>query len=109
MTRQLARLRAAPGGCNILVNVTVAQLGDAFWVLLPGEYYNVLQRALRERFPMRPIIVSTVSGGWIPGYVPPAETFGKGLYQESVAIVAPGSLEKMIKAIGDQLDGWQND
>jgi hypothetical protein len=109
MTRQLARLRAAPGGCGIPVDIVTAQLGDAFWVLLPGEYYNVLQRALRERFPERPIIVSTVTGGWIPGYVPPADTFGKGLYQESVAVVAPGSLEKMIETIGDQLDSWHND
>jgi hypothetical protein len=108
MTRQLARLRAAPRGQGVKVTVTIGQLGDAFWVMLPGEYYNVLQRALREQLPERPIIVSTVTGGWIPGYVPPVDKFGKGLYQESVAVVAPGSLENMIETIGDRLGNWNS-
>ncbi len=107
MTRQLARLRAAPDGHVVMAAVTLAQLGDAIWVLLPGEYYNVLQRALRERFPRSPILVSTVTGGWSPGYVPPAETFGQGLYQESVAVVAPGSLEALIEALSSAISAWE--
>lgn len=107
MTRQLARLRAAPDGHAVMATVAIAQMGDAFWVLLQGEYYNVLQRALRERFPQSPIVVSTVTGGWSPGYVPPAATYGCGLYQESVAVVAPGSLEAMIEALCGAISAWQ--
>ncbi len=108
MTRQLARLRAAPSGSRVPVTVAIVQLGDAYWVLLQGEYYHVLQRALRERFPASPVFVSTVTGGWSPGYVPPADLYGRGVYQESIAVVAPGSLEAMIDAIGSQIDNWQN-
>ncbi|MBI3838267.1 MAG: neutral/alkaline non-lysosomal ceramidase N-terminal domain-containing protein [Planctomycetia bacterium] len=103
MARQLARLRSLPPGKTLPLAVTVSQLGDAFWVMLEGEHYNLLQRALRQRFPDRLIIVATLTGGWRPGYLPTAETYGKGIYQESIAIVAPGSLELLIEAIGDKI------
>ena len=76
----------------------------AVWVALQGEHYSLLQRALRERFPERPILVCTVTDGWLPGYVPTADTYGKGIYQESVAIVAPGSLERLIEVLCRQID-----
>jgi hypothetical protein len=103
MTRQLSRLRGLPPGDALTVPVTICQWGDAFWVLLPGEYYNLLQRRLRERFPNRAVIVSTVTNGWVPGYVPTAETYGKRIYQESIALVAAGSLEVLIERIGSEL------
>jgi hypothetical protein len=109
MARQLARLRSLPPGKRIAVVVSLWQLGDAYWVLVPGEYYHLLQRALRARFPRNPILVSTVTGGWLPGYVPTAETFGRGIYQESIAVVAPGSLEQLIDAIGRQIAALQGD
>ena len=70
-------------------------MGDAVWVAIPGEHYSYLQTNLRSRFPNRIIIVITLTGGWGPSYVPTRETYGKGLYQESVAVLAPGSLEKI--------------
>ncbi len=103
MTRQLARLRSLPDGPSVPVMVAIWQLGDAVWVFLQGEYYSLLQRALRERFPQRPVIVATVTDGWRPGYVPTAETYGRGIYQESIAIVAPGSLESLIDRIGAEI------
>jgi hypothetical protein len=107
MTRALGRLRALPPGESVPVNVSVWRLGDAFWVFLAGEYYHALQRALRERFPRHPIVVATVTDGWRPGYVPTAETFGKGIYQESIAAVAPGSLERMIDVLTEKLAAWE--
>jgi hypothetical protein len=103
MTRQLARLRSLPDGPSVPVIVSIWQLGDALWVFLQGEYYSLLQRALRDRFADRPIIVSTVTDGWRPGYVPTAETYGRGIYQESIAIVAPGSLETLVERINAEI------
>jgi hypothetical protein len=109
MARQLARLRSLPPGKSLPLGVSLLQSGDAYWVSAQGEHYNLLQRALRERFLARPIIVATVTDGWRPGYVPTRETFGKGIYQESIAVVAPGSLEKTIDAIGDEIAAWESE
>jgi hypothetical protein len=108
MARTLARLAGRPTGDQLPVPIQLWRLGDAFWVLLPGEYYNVLQRTLRERFAGRPVVVATVTDGWQPGYVPSAETYGRGLYQESVALVAPGSLEQVIAAVASRLAEWDD-
>ena len=80
-------------------------------ILSKPDIYDSLgdvQRALRARFPERPILVATVSNGWRPGYLPTAETYGKGIYQESIAIAAPGSLEMLIDAIGDEIAACGN-
>jgi hypothetical protein len=106
MTRALARLRTLPPGPRVPLEVTAWRLGDAFWVFVSGEHYNLLQRTLREKFPKHPILVATVTDGWLPGYVPTAETFGKGIYQESIAAVAPSSLEKLIDSLAAQLAKW---
>lgn len=107
MTRALGRLRTLPPGDSAPVNVSAWRLGDAFWLFLAGEYYQQLQRSLRERFPGHPIIVATVTDGWRPGYVPTAETYGRGVYQESIAAVAPGSLEKLIDRVAEQFAAWE--
>ena len=106
MTRQLARLRGLPPGKSLALSVSLWQLGDAFWVFLEGEYYQLLQRQLRERFAETPIMVTTVTDGWLPGYVPTAETYGRGIYQESIAVVAPGSLERLIEALAARIETW---
>jgi hypothetical protein len=68
-----------------------------------GEHYQSLQVSLRALFPKRPIIVSTITNGWQPGYIPPVETYGRGIYQEQIAVVAPGSAEQLLAAISQRL------
>jgi hypothetical protein len=99
MRRQLARLAALPAGKTYPYTVTLAQLGDALWLFAPGELYQVFQTTLRQRFPEQAIIVSTVTGDWQPGYLPPAASYGYGIYQEEIAAVAPGCLEVLIETV----------
>jgi hypothetical protein len=72
-------------------------------VLVPGELYQFFQTTLRERFPDAAVIVATVTDDWLPGYIPTATTYGRGIYQESIAAAAPGSLETLTEAVGREL------
>jgi hypothetical protein len=101
-TRQLWRLGALPRG-NFPLPVTLARLGGAAWLFVAGEHYQNLQTALRQRLPDLPIMVSTITGGWQPGYIPPADIYGRGIYQEQIAVVAAGSAEQLLSAIVDGL------
>jgi hypothetical protein len=105
MTRQLWRLGALPPG-QFPLRVTIAQLGEALWVFVPGEHYQILQTALRQRFPGRPVIVTTLTAGWQPGYIPTADTYGRGIYQSDIAVVAAGSAERIIEEVGNRIAGW---
>jgi len=108
MNRQITRLGQLPAGSTFPLTVKCFQIGDAYWILLEGEYYNLLQRALRERFPDTPILVATVVDGWRPAYLPTRETYCRGIYQEQVAVLAPGSLEAVIESVTTQIAQWQN-
>ena len=103
MTRQLARLNALTPGKICPLPVTLAIVGDAIWVMVPGELYQVFQLELRARFAPRPVIVTTLTGDWQPGYIPPASTFGYGIYQEVIAATSPGSLELLIEEVSRKL------
>jgi hypothetical protein len=98
-TRRLARLAGLPVGERFPFDVALWRIGDALWVAVEGEPYNYLQRELRTRFPNTPIVVCVLSGGSRPSYVPTADTYGRGIYQESIAMLAPGSLEQLVDAI----------
>jgi hypothetical protein len=98
-TRWLTRLGELPPGPTFPLEITLWRLGDAVWLFVPGEHYQTLQRSLRSRFPGRPIVVVTLTGGWLPGYVPTEPTYGKGIYQESIALVAPGCAEALLEEI----------
>ena len=84
------------------------RLGDAIWLGVRGELYSRLQTGLRSKFPKTPIVVITLVDGWGPSYVVPKETYGKGLYQESVAVLAPGSFEEIIAACGSLIEELLN-
>jgi len=100
--RQLWRLRALPPG-EFPLPVTLARIGDAIWLFVAGEHYQSLQTTLRSRFPKTPIIVATITSGWQPGYIPPAETYGRGIYQEQIAVVAAGSAERLLEDISERM------
>ena len=102
--RLLHRLSQLPAGDNFPLEAIVLRLGGAVWIIVQGEHYSILQKALRERFPETPLIISTVASHWGVSYLPPRELYGKGIYQESIAITAAGSLEKVIETIGAKIE-----
>jgi hypothetical protein len=105
--RQLVRLAVLPPGKEFSLPITLWRMGDAFWLAVEAEHYQVLQRQLRERFPGVPIMVMTIVNGSRPSYLPTAGSYGKGIYQESVAVLAPGCLERVIDVVGEEIAGWR--
>ena len=99
MTRQLHRLDVLPPGRTFPLPIALWQLGGSLWVLVPGELYQQFQTTLRQRFPRHAVVVSTLTGDWQPGYVPAAGSYGYGIYQETIAAVAAGSLETLIEEV----------
>jgi hypothetical protein len=95
-TRMMARLQLLPAGKTYPYQLQVWRMGDAIWVAAQGESYSLLQTALREKFPGVPIIVCSIANEWGPSYLPPAKLYGSGRYQESIAVLEPGSLEQII-------------
>ena len=102
-TRLLHRLSQMPQGDTYPLQVVLWRMGDAVWVGVQGESYNLLQTELRRRFPGRIIIVASIAGDWGASYLPPRELYDTGIYQESIAVVAAGSLEQLIESIAARL------
>jgi hypothetical protein len=75
----------------------------ALWVLLPGELYQMFQTTLRARFPNEAVVVATLTNDWQPGYLPAASAYGHGIYQETIAVLAPGALETLTEAVAQHL------
>ncbi len=109
MTRWLTRIRSLPPGVAFPMPVTLWQMGDALWLAVEGEHYQELQRTLRARFPGRPVMVLTLANGSRPAYLPTRDAYGRGIYQESIAVLAPGCLEALGDAIGAEIDTWLAD
>lgn len=105
--RWLTRLVALPPGKAFPFPIALWQIGDAFWLAVEAEHYNIFQRSLRARFPGVPLVIATIVNGSLPTYLPSADVYGKGIYQESIAVLAPGCLEKLIEVIGDQIQEWR--
>jgi hypothetical protein len=99
MTRQLARLAALPPGRAYPLPVSVSWVGGAIWVFTPAELYQSFQITLREEFPDVAVVVGTITNDWQPGYIPPAASYGYGIYQEIIAATAPGSFESLTAAV----------
>jgi hypothetical protein len=99
MTRQLARLASLPQGRAYPLPVSVSRLGGAIWVFTPAELYQSFQITLREEFPDVAVLVGTITNDWQPGYIPPATSYGYGIYQEIIAATAPGSFEALTAAV----------
>jgi hypothetical protein len=64
----------------------------------------VFQTELRRRFPGAPIVIATLAADWGASYLPPGETYGKGIYQETIAVVAPGGMEQVIESVAKRIE-----
>jgi len=73
------------------------------WIGVQGEAYSLLQTALRSKFPTHAIVVATIAADWGASYLPPRELYDTGIYQETIAVVAAGSLEQLIESISAHL------
>ena len=104
--RLLHRLKQLPPGDEFPLESIVLKIGGAVWVILQGEFYSILQTTLRARFPETPLVIATIASHWGASYLPPRELYGKGIYQETIAITAPGSLETMIATVGKKIEAF---
>ncbi len=102
-SRLLHRLRQLPQGGRYPLQVVLWQIGDAVWIGVQGESYSLLQTELRRRFPDKTLIIASIAADWGASYLPPRELYDTGIYQESIAVVAAGSLEQLIDSIASRL------
>ena len=103
--RLLHRLSQLPRGDAFPLQVVLWRMGDAFWLGSQGESYSLLQTELRRSFPGTPIIVASIAADWGASYLPVSKIYGTGIYQESIAVVAAGSLEQLIESIATRIAG----
>jgi hypothetical protein len=102
-SRLLHRLRELPQGDSYPLQVVFWRIGDAVWIGVQGESYSLLQTELRRRFPDKTLIIASIAADWGASYLPPREIYDTGIYQESIAVVAAGSLEQLIASIASRL------
>lgn len=99
MTRWRTRLEVLPPGKSFPFPVVLWQTGKVIWVSVEGELYNVFQRTLRQRFDGHAVVIATLMNGSRCSYLPTADTYGKGIYEESIAVLAPGCLEQLSEKV----------
>ena len=97
------RLAQLPPADAYPLQVVLWRIGDALWVGVQGESYSLLQTELRRRFPDQIIIVASIATDWGASYLPPRDYYDTGIYQESIAVVAAGSLEQLIESIAQRM------
>ena len=93
MDRQLTRLAVLPEGPAYPLPILAWRWGDVIWVAVEGEPYQSFQQILRNHYPQTLIVVITLANGARCSYLPPSSAWGRGIYQESIALLAPGCLE----------------
>ena len=103
LDRRLVRL-AGLSGTSFAFPLTLLRAGGAFWLFVEGEPYSLLQREVRRRFPTTPIVVCELAGGSRTGYLPPRDLYGRGIYQESIAVLEPGCLEAIIEEVAANIE-----
>jgi len=101
--RTLHRLEQLPAGDSYPLQVALWRIGDAVWLGVQGESYSMLQTELRRRFPEKIIVVASIASDWGASYLPPRDLYDTGIYQESIAVVAAGSLEQLIESIARRI------
>lgn len=106
--RLQTRLATLPAGTTFPYPVTLLRVGDAVWITLEGELYHYCQTQLRLAFPNHPLVISELANGSRCFYLPTRATYGKGIYEESVAVLAAGALETLVDAVKDKISGLVN-
>lgn len=106
LSRAITREACLPPGETFPYPVTLCHMGEALWLTVEGEPYQMLQTAIRNRVPRTPVMLAVLANGSRCSYLPPRDMYGKGIYQESIAVLAPGSLEELIEAIGREIADW---
>ncbi len=101
--RMLHRLEQLPQGDAYPLQVMLWRMGDAVWIGVQGESYSLLQTELRRRFPETALFIASIAADWGASYLPPRELYDTGIYQESIAVVAAGSLEQLIESIARRI------
>ena len=101
--RGLSRVEHLPQGDSFPYPLIAWRIGDAVWIALDGEHYNILQRTLRARFSKIPLMIGTLANGSKTWYLPNSESYGLGLYQEQVSILAKGALETIIESATESI------
>jgi hypothetical protein len=104
MTRWRTRIEVLPPGKTFPFPVVLWQTGKVVWVSVEGELYNVFQRTLRQRFDGHALVIATLMNGSRCCYLPTAESYGKGIYQESIAVLAPGCLEELMEKVAERIE-----
>ncbi|MDA1054055.1 MAG: neutral/alkaline non-lysosomal ceramidase N-terminal domain-containing protein [Planctomycetota bacterium] len=102
-TRRLVRVEHLDDSDVFPYRAKLWRAGDAIWIPLDGEHYNVLQRSLRASFPDHTLIIGTLANGSSVWYLPDADSYGKGLYQEEASTLARGSLETLTEALVESI------
>jgi hypothetical protein len=72
--------------------IWVTRLGRAVFVGIPAEAFTDLQITLRRTFPGFAVIVTNDTNGTF-NYLPPAQYYGNGAYEQDCADFGPGALE----------------
>jgi hypothetical protein len=101
--RELLRVENLPAGRAFPLPITILRTGDVIWIALEGEHYQELQLALRRKFAGTPVVVATLANGSRCAYLPSASAYGKGIYQESIAVLAQGCLERVIERLEQEV------
>jgi hypothetical protein len=105
--RELDRSGLVEGLDTYSLPVSLWQIGDAFWVAVAAEESQYFQVQLRKLFPHMAVIVMTLTNSSLPTYLPAAQTYGCGLYQETTTVLAAGALEQLTDEVAAQLQTWQ--
>ncbi|MFO0964505.1 MAG: neutral/alkaline non-lysosomal ceramidase N-terminal domain-containing protein [Gemmataceae bacterium] len=103
MRRLDTRLAQLPAGADFPMPVSLGRVGASLWFFVEGEHYQWLQQTLRAAVPDRPLFVVTLTNGWRCSYLPSTAAYGKGIYQETVAVLAQGCLERLAEAAAARL------
>lgn len=102
-TRLFTRLAKLPAGDHYPLEATLWRTGESCWLAIQGEHYQVLQTELRARYPHAALMICTIASDWTASYLPPADVYDKNIYQETIAVVAPGSLERVIANVAQEI------